>query len=298
MERPAAEPTARIDAQLIDAAGAERACAEAWEAGACGIEERTGEAGAPLLRIWVPREQAEALRAALRAALGDAVRVGPAEPVEEHDWSAAWRAGLGPVRISRRLVVRPSFASYTAGEGEQVLVVDPAQAFGTGHHASTRLAAALLDDALEARPGPARVLDVGTGSGVLALAALALGACEAVGFDVDPLAAPEARRNARANGLAAHAHFFTGPVAALASRGFDVVVANLIRRELMPILDVLCARHVAAGGTLLLSGLLATERERVAGALAQRGLRVCAERDEAEGEDRWLGLAARPEVRA
>ncbi len=287
-----------IDVEPLAAGVAERVAAEAWEHGACGIEEREGEGGVVVLRVWVPVERADVLGEALVAALGDAVRVGPARLLEERDWSQAWREGLGAVRISERLVVRPSFAEYTAEPGEHVLVVDPAQAFGTGHHASTRLAAALLDRELGTRSPRARVLDVGTGSGVLVLAALVLGAGEAVGFDVDPLAGPEARRNARANGLAGRARFFTGTIDALSPVAFDVVVANLIRRELQPLLDTLCARHIGGGGTLVLSGLLESDRPLVEAELARRGLRVRAARTEEDGGDVWVGLTAQAETRA
>lgn len=297
MAEDIAQSTVQIDARVADAAAAERAAAEAWESGACGIEERRGEAGAPLLRVWVPAERADALRSALEAALGESVRVGPAQPVEERDWSQAWREGLEAVRVSERLVVRPSFADYVAGPDEHVLVVDPAQAFGTGHHASTRLAVALLDAELGVRPKGTRVLDVGTGSGVLVLAALVLGAGHAVGFDVDPLAGPEAQRNARANGLAERARFYTGPIDALGEVSFDVVVANLIRRELLPLLDAICTRHLSEGGALVLSGLLASDRVLVEAELARRGFRVRAEREEVDGGDAWVGLVARAEIR-
>lgn len=293
-----AATTVQIDVQPADAAAAEWAAAEAWDVGACGVEELRSAAGEPLLRVWVPADREAPLRSALEAALAGAVRIGAAHAVEERDWSQAWREGLDAVRVSERLVVRPSFAGYAAAPGEQVLVVDPAQAFGTGHHASTRLAVALLDAELGVRPAGARVLDVGTGSGVLVLAALALGAADAVGFDVDPLAGPEAQRNARANRLAERARFFTGPIDALAEVRFDVVVANLLRRELLPLLDVICARHLGERGALVISGLLASDRARVEAELARRGLRVRAEREEVDGGDAWVGLVAQAEARA
>lgn len=296
MSEDPASDIVEIDAAVSDVAGAEVASAEAWEHGACGIEERPGEGGSAVLRIWAPARHAEALRAAL-AASGVVRRVAPARPFEQRDWSQAWREGLAAVRASERVVVRPSFVPREPGPGEHVLVVDPAQAFGTGHHASTRLALSLLDAELAARAAGAAVLDVGTGSGLLVLAALVLGAGSAVGLDLDPLAAPEARRNARTNGLAAHAHFFTGSLDALAAVAFDVVVANLIRSELLPLLDAICSRHVKASGALVLSGLLAEDLPRIETELERRGLAICAERREAEGTDTWLGLLAQPAAR-
>jgi ribosomal protein L11 methyltransferase len=210
--------------------------------------------------------------------------------VETRDWSTAWREGLGPVSISPRLALRPSFASYDPEPGQHVLLVDPGQAFGTGHHASTRLALALLDRALAARPG-ARVLDVGTGSGILALAAAALGAREAVGFDVDAVAVREARANAESNGVGDRVRLFAGTVDALGEQQFDLVVANLLRRELLPLASAIAA-HLVRGGVAVLSGLLEEERAAIEASLSSVGLIVAEERSERDGGERWVGLLA------
>lgn len=266
---------------------AERAAAEAHALGAAGLEEG-GSPEAPALVVYAPRAAGRALRDGLARALGEGARVGPLEPVPDRDWSVAWREGLGPVVISGRLALRPPFAEYRPAAGQAVLVVEPGQAFGTGHHASTRLALALLDEALAEAPG-ASVLDVGTGSGVLALAAAALGASRVLGFDRDAVAVREARRNLRANPDLAGVALFVGGVEALAAEPFDLVVANLLRRELEPLLDALVAR-LAEDGRLVLSGLLAADLPRLASALGRHGLAVVARRREAESGDPWLGL--------
>ena len=272
---------------------AERAVAEAQAYGATGIEEREGEGGRIALLIYAPAAAAPALRAAVAAALGAGARVGAVEPVPQQDWTGAWREGLEPVLVSPRLAVRPSFVDAADVAAEHVLVIDPGQAFGTGHHASTRLALSLLDDVLASTRRGARVLDVGTGTGVLALAALALGAACAVALDSDPLAAREARANARANALLERLHVFAGSVAALRDERFDLIAANLLRRELLPLVADLAGR-LAPGGALVLSGLLESEREAVQEALAPAGLVVVEERSEVDGGERWVGLLARP----
>jgi len=271
---------------------AERAVAEAQAHGATGIEEREGEGGRVALLIYAPASCAAGLRAAVQAALGAGARVGAVEPVPQQDWTGAWREGLEPVVVSPRLAVRPSCVEAADVAAEHVLVIDPGQAFGTGHHASTRLALTLLDDALATRRA-ARVLDVGTGTGVLALAALALGAARAVAFDTDLLAAREARANARANALVERLDVFAGSLTALGSRRFDLIAANLLRRELLPLLADLAGR-LAPGGALVLSGLLESEREAVQEALGPAGLVVVEERSEVDGGERWVGLLARP----
>jgi ribosomal protein L11 methylase PrmA len=246
--------------------------AEAFEAGASGIEEREAEEGAGLIELWiyVPQPQAGAVCAALGRIGSDA-------------------AGAG-LRILGREAA-PDVADD--GAGAPALVVEPGQAFGTGGHASTRLALALLDGlGAEALRG-ARVLDVGTGSGVLALAALRLGAERAVAFDLDPVAVREARANAARNGLAGRAQLFAGPITALRAPPFDLALANLLRRELLPIARAL-ADALRPGGRALLAGLLAGEREEVCSALAGVGLSLetSLEQPDPTG-DVWLGLVMR-----
>lgn len=266
-------------------AHAELAAAEAWDAGAAGIEERDDGS----LRVWAPVERAEAVRAALAAALG-ADAVGPIEPEPAADWPETWKEGLRPLVVSARLVVRPPFAGHALAPGQREVVIEPRQAFGTGAHATTALALEALDEALAARPG-ARMLDVGCGSGVLALAALALGARRALACDVDPIAARETRENAARNALTPLAAF-AGSLDALGAARFELVVANMIRRELEPLLAELVAR-TAAGGALVLSGLLAGERTAIEASLAALGATVHAARlREDESGDAWLALTA------
>jgi len=270
--------------------------AEAFSAGASGLEERSGEGG-PIgteLLVYAPAAEApkvgEALAALAAEIAGGALRVFTAEPAPDEDWSVRWREGLGIVRISPRLAVRPPFLP---DEGEPpALVIEPGQAFGTGGHASTRLALALLDE-LGAALQNARVLDVGTGSGVLALAALALGARAAVGFDLDPVAVREARANAERNGFGARLHLFAGGIGALRAPPFDLVVANLLRSELLPILPDLAAALDPAGRAVL-SGLLASERAAIEAALGRVGLAVERAREEEDPTgDVWLGVVTR-----
>lgn len=279
-----------------DAPLAERAAAEAFAAGASGIEER-GEEGRPdgtELLVYAPAAAATAVGsalAALAAGAAGALRVSSAEAAPEEDWSVRWREGLGVVRISPRLAVRPPFVP---DEGEPAaLVIDPGQAFGTGGHASTRLALELLDELRSDVLRGARVLDAGTGSGVLALAALALGARAAVGFDLDPIAVREARANALRNGMEGRLQLFAGGIGALRAPPFDVVAANLLRSELLPILPELAAA-LRPGGRAVLSGLLAAERAELEAALGRVGLAVerAREEDDPTG-DVWLGLVTR-----
>jgi ribosomal protein L11 methyltransferase len=284
----ASAPFARFVVRAAGPDAAERLAAEAWAAGAVGIEERDAADGVELL-IYAPTPDAEAVRAAVAAAAG-ANAVAAAEPVPATDWSERWKQGLEAIEVSPRLLVRPSFVARTPAPGQAELVVDPGQAFGTGGHASTRLALEWIDAIAPALPPGARVLDVGTGTGVLALAAIRLADVRAVAFDSDPLAAPAARENAAANGLAAALHLFTGPLHALGDVRFDLVVANLLKNELLPLIDGLAA-HTRRGGYSVVSGLLVREAEAVASALTAAGFTPEGAREAADSSgDRWSAL--------
>jgi len=284
------EAHARLRVECDDPVRLEVALAEAWEAGASGVEESLEGAGPPRAAfIYAPAERADAVRCAVATALGVAGGVEAPVPVVAEDWAEHWKRELGPVQVSPRLRIRPSFAAPEPAPGRIELVIDPGQAFGTGGHASTRLALEWLDARSDRLPG-ARVLDVGTGTGVLAIAALALGAAHVTAFDLDPLAAPEARRWARHNEASAELSLFTGSIEAVAGPAYDGIVANLLRRELLPLVPAL-AERLGPDGWLVLSGLLAPERAEVERAFAPLGLRVAGERREPEpGDDPWISL--------
>jgi ribosomal protein L11 methyltransferase len=265
---------------------ADRVAAEAHVAGAAGLEERESE-----LLIYAPADRAGAVLRALRRCTGAAV--GEPSPVEDVDWTVAWREGMTVVEISPRLAIRPSFLEHAERAGQATLVIDPGQAFGTGGHASTRLALTLLDGLHLDELANKEVLDIGSGTGVLALAALALGARRAVAHDIDPLAAREIRANADANRLRDRVLVFTGPVAAIGSQCFDVALANMLRSELLPALPGIAAR-TRPGGVAIFSGLLESEREVMELELVRVGFSVEATRTETDAAgDRWVGLLTR-----
>jgi ribosomal protein L11 methyltransferase len=174
----------------LPAEAAERLVAELDSLGTLGLEERDGEAGELLVLAYFPAARADATRLERAARVDPRVRWGGCEPVPETDWEQTWRAGLAPRQVAG-LWIRPSWCT-SAGAPE--IVIDPEQAFGSGEHATTRLALALLLEALA--PGDT-LLDVGSGSGILALGSLRTGAGAAVGLDLDPVACASAARPLR-----------------------------------------------------------------------------------------------------
>jgi ribosomal protein L11 methyltransferase len=192
--------------------------------------------------------------------------------------------------------LRPSFVPWESRPGQRCLLIDPGQAFGTGAHASTWLALKTLDALAPTSLQGRAVLDVGCGTGVLALAALALGARYALGFDLDPLATEAARENAACNGFVAQASFFTGPIEAVRNEiPFDGVLANLLRSEVVPLIPEI-VRCVAHGGWVIFSGLIEPDLPEVERALREVGLEIegRVEQRDANGEC-WVALRARRE---
>ncbi|MBW2415516.1 MAG: 50S ribosomal protein L11 methyltransferase [Deltaproteobacteria bacterium] len=250
--------------------------AEFWSLGTLGLEETDDGLVAYFAGDDPP---AAALEVAERIA---GVRAHPAERVPARDWETEWRRGLAPRRVGP-LWIRPSWCE---SQGRPELVIDPQQAFGSGEHATTRLSLALLLDGFA--PGE-RVLDVGTGSGILLLGALRLGA-NGVGLDVDPVACRNAASNARANGLPAR--FFCGTLDALAPGArFDRVVANMLLGRLEPLLERLRAH---AGGLLVLSGYLESEAPRVHAAMQAPRWTLTRELREAQSGDVWCASVWSP----
>jgi ribosomal protein L11 methyltransferase len=248
-----------------------------WELGALGVvEEGAPGPDAPRLRAFFPgalsgaavagrvRDYLEGLRA-----LGFPVAGEPSvAPVDDEDWGSAWRAHFAPLPVGRRLVVAPPWA-LPDRDGRLVLVIEPGRAFGTGHHGSTRGCLEALEARLDrARPGS--VLDLGTGSGILAVAAARLGVAAVLAVDADPDAIAAATANAAANGIGDRVRCLLGDVAAVEVGPADLVLANLLTAAHLR-LGPRYRALVAPGGTLVLGGILEAEADQVATAVAACG---------------------------
>ncbi len=208
-------------------------------------------------------------------------------PVADEDWAESWKAHYVPQRIGR-VVVMPSWSSERAGPDAITVLLDPGMAFGTGLHPTTRGCLQLLQ---EISPMPATVLDVGCGSGILALAALRLGAGHAVGLDTDPLAVEATRANADRNGLGDRLDVSAGPLATTAAERFPLVLANLVAAVLIDLAPRLAA-HLAPTGALIASGIIEPKADAVISAMADAGLDVVSRLD--DGEWVTLRMAHRP----
>jgi ribosomal protein L11 methyltransferase len=242
----------------------DRDAASAWLVTRTGhaVEERPD---GTLVGFEADRAAAEATMAGARAAFGNRVTVSLRE-VEPVDWTVRWRDGIGIRRVGRLALV-PSWLPVP--EGSPHVIIDPEMAFGSGEHGSTRSALALLEQLL--RPGDF-VLDLGSGSGILAIAAVRLGARGAVGIEVDPEANPVAERNAERNGVSAQVRFLEGDAQDLAPLAgpADVVVSNILRSPNIQLLPAIRAA-LRPGGQAIFAGMEAPEAVLFRSALEAEG---------------------------
>lgn len=252
--------------------------------GAEGIEQRDGTTlarGGALGATLIACFESEAAAAEASAALGDdfARRI---EVIEGDAWRDAWKEHWQPAHLTERIVVVPSWTTYAPAPGEITLPMDPGRAFGTGQHASTRLAAQAIERHLAARPEPL-ILDLGCGSGILSFVALLLGVPRAIACDIDAESVLCAREeNAAPLGLLDRFDARVGGFDAVPETA-TLVVANIEAVVLVPHAAEVVAR-VAPGGHLILSGILATQRDEVVAAYTALGLTFL----RADGEGDWI----------
>jgi len=246
--------------------------------------------GPATVKGYLPAGESARLRRSLRLALRFAPLQRPprwrrARRLPEDGWRDAWKRYFGVLRVGQRLVVKPSWAKYTPREGDIVIQIDPGLAFGTGQHPTTAMCLRALEELVE--PGMA-VLDLGTGSGILAMAAARLGADRVLALDLDPQAVKAARRNAAHSGLAGVVEVREGTLDEEGGDPFDLIVAN-ISGEAIKRLAPAFARSLNAGGWVVASGFLEDAAGGLALAIESVGLAV--ERVLAEGA--WRAIVAR-----
>lgn len=260
--------------------------------GGAAVEER-GDASITWL---LPPDDVDAFVADARERLAEWLPEGTPLDVEwqwqeNEDWAAEWKRGLGPRQVTERIVVKPTWSEWDPAPGQVVIDVDPQMAFGTGEHATTRGCLRLLDRAL--RKGD-RVLDVGSGSGILAIAAVRLGAREAVAVEYDPDANLNARENFEGNGVAGRITLVEALAddALLAEQGtFDLVLANILSGIIRPLLPALRrALGGSPGGRLIVSGILRDESPDVVRDAEAAGFRV----EAVDEEEEWWSTLLRP----
>ena len=246
------------------------------------------------VRAYFPRDaRAEEIRQRLEASLGHMSLMYPMptpvyRTVAEEDWAEAWKVNYKPVRIGRKLFIRPLWIEMEPDPDLIELALDPGMAFGTGTHPTTQLCLEALEDLT---PPGAQVLDLGCGSGILSVAAAKLGAAHVLALDIDPIAVDASNLNAQQNGVADKITVAEGSLENViaSARRFDLVVANILARIIIAMCDEHLGDTVRPGGKAILSGIIDTQADDVEAALRKTGLEPYARRLQGD----WVVIEAR-----
>jgi len=200
----------------------------------------------------------------------------------ESNWADAWKEHFHPLRVGRHIVIKPSWREYDANFDDIVIELDPGMAFGTGLHPTTQMCLEILED--KVRPGM-RVLDFGTGSGILAVAAAKLGAADVLAIDNDPVAVTAAEENVQRNNETGRITIVPGSLVQ-ATGFYDLVVVNILAKVIVSLAQEGLAERVIPGGYWLTAGMIESQVMEVKEALEATGLRVTAQRQVAD----WVTL--------
>lgn len=202
------------------------------------------------------------------------------DQIEDQNWNQVWEHSIQPQRIGHFLV-RPTWSAEKARPGEILLEIDPKMAFGTGYHATTRL---ILRQMESVQFKNKTVLDAGTGTGVLAIAAIKLGAKNAVGFDIDPWSRENATENVLINGVSESVDIRFGSIEQIGDHEkFDIILANINRNIILELIPFF-VRKVNAGGTICLTGLLAEDEKSIRNSLENEPVNIV----DLQQENEWI----------
>jgi ribosomal protein L11 methyltransferase len=205
--------------------------------------------------------------------------------VEEINWNEEWERQLNVIEVSNKIVIKPTFRDYTQKKNQLVITIDPKMSFGTGEHETTKLVLRLLDKHNE---NAKHVLDVGSGTGVLGIAAALLGAEKVVGIDNDEWCIENGAENIELNNVGNKVEVRLTEIANVKDEPFDLILANINKHILLAIADDI-VNFTASNGKIILSGLLYTDREDIINHYSKNGLKLIDEKQLGE----WIALVFR-----
>lgn len=262
IEIPTPDIAGEATAEALVAAGAD-GVAEEWRAGRTHVRAFWRDA----VREDVLAVVTDALERLVAFGVLDALPTITDSSLEDQDWLEGWKQYFTPLEITPRLAIVPSWETYTPKPGQAVVILDPGMAFGTGTHGTTFACLQALAENLT--PGMT-VCDIGTGSGILAIAAVKLGAGRVVATDNDDLAVRVARENAAMNGVAEHIAFRVADLAEGVAGPFDLVLANILAPVILMLIPALPA-VLQSGGTFISSGFITSQEDEIRTALQAQG---------------------------
>jgi len=202
--------------------------------------------------------------------------------IENQDWNALWKQSIKPFEIEGKILIKPSWISIVPSSDRIVIEIDPQMAFGTGTHETTQLMLKLL---LKHLGSASRILDMGTGTGILAIAAAKLSSASVIAFDNDPIAITTAQQNSINNQVHDRITLWCGILDAIRDAQFDLILANINRPIIVESLPKIY-QCLNSTGRVIFSGILATEEKRVVTELEFHNLRVVDQQQQGE----WVGL--------
>jgi ribosomal protein L11 methyltransferase len=201
---------------------------------------------------------------------------------EYENWNEEWEKKTNVIRISDSIVIKPTFREHETREGETVIIIDPKMSFGTGDHQTTKMSLVLLQKYVKEGD---RVLDAGTGTGILAIASVKFGASFSLGIDIDEWTPPNFQENALINSAEDKVEFRLSELKDIPEKDFDVVVANIHKSILMEISGEI-KKHLKKNGTIILSGLLMADEYDITSRYSSEGLTLL----EKQQMDEWIAL--------
>ena len=244
--------------------------------------DESGNTAVVTVKTYLPLdEEGRKTRRRIEEALWHLGQIYPLPPPEfreltEDDWANAWKKHYHVLHIGQRIVIKPSWQEHQPRPDEVVIELDPGMAFGTGLHPTTRMCLQALEEHL--KPG-AKVLDLGTGSGILAIAAAKLGAGSVLALDNDPLAVKAARANARANGVQNLVSVELGSLDK-ATEEFELVLVNILARVIIELAAQGLVDRVRPTGLMIAAGIIEEQEAEVAAVLREHGLEIVERRQE------------------
>lgn len=267
-----------------------------FEMNATGVEFKENAANIDLIVYYPLDDRLGARMQKLRDFLSELptwnVQPAPAtidlKHVKSEKWAEAWKAAFPPQRIGKRIRITPTWHDTPHNETDILIQLDPGMAFGTGYHPTTRLSLELLEPTVEPHH---MVADIGTGSGILTIAAIKLGAKQVDAIELDPTAIPVAAANFQTNDVTPYVRLSQGDGLKEVACKYHLIIANILTKAILPIIPD-CAKRLHPAGTVIFSGILETELEQVQSVLKANQFECLQVISEIEDSITWVGIKA------